>query len=115
MTEQAELQSIHCLWRDYAFLTHELAKFAVRQEWDMVFNLLDQRAVLQKRIDEQGNRDFAASAEGKILLNKIVTEERMITQTLRVSRNQAQNQQRVASAYDAFSSIPAGSLMNRGT
>ena len=53
------------LWHDYAFLTHELAKFAGRQNWDMVTNLLDQRASLQQRIDALADQDFVASPAGR--------------------------------------------------
>jgi hypothetical protein len=115
MGEQTRSQPNDFLWRDYAFLTTEMAKFAARQEWDMLLNLLEQRAVLQQRIDEQTDREFIASSEGKSLLQEIFTEEQRIARTLRESRNEAQTWHKVARAYDSFSDIPTGSLMNRGS
>jgi len=67
-------------WRDYAFLTHEVYKFADRQNWDMVLNLLDQRAMLQTQIDEQADRGFADSAAGQALIGEIMREEQAISQ-----------------------------------
>ena len=103
------------LWKDYAFLTCELAKFVVRQDWDMFFTLMDQREAMQKLIDDRGDREFAVSARGRSLLLAIQTDERAIAQRLRLMNNQAQVQQRIVNAYDSFSAIPAGSLMNRGS
>ncbi len=115
MTGSAMDQPTEALWQDYAFLTHELSKFAARQEWDMVLNLLEQREVIQKRIDARADREFASSDQGRKLYGEILREEQVIAQKLRLARNQAQAQQKVAKAYDAFSAVPAGSLMNRGT
>lgn len=103
------------LWRDYEFLTNELAKFTAKQNWDMVLELLNQRTELQKQIEEQRDAEFTASLEGRSLLEGILAQERIIGQRIKLSRNQAQNRQKVVKAYDAFSTIPAGSLMNRGT
>lgn len=108
-------QPTEALWKDYAFLTHELAKFASRQEWDMVLNLLEQREGMQKRIDARADKEFAATSRGRELFGEIMREEQVIAQRMRLSRNQAQAQQKAAKAYDSFSSVPAGSLMNRGT
>lgn len=115
MTGPAMDQPTEALWQDYAFLTHELAKFASRQEWDMVLNLLEQREAMQKRIDARADREFASTEQGRTLFGEIMREEQAISQKIRQSRNQAQAQQKVAKAYDAYSAIPAGSLMNRGT
>jgi len=115
MGEQTNIQPMDSAWRDYAFLTTEMAKFAARHEWDMLLNLLEQRAMLQKKIDEQTDRSFVASTEGKSLLQEISAKEQGIARTLRESRNEAQTWHKVAQAYDSFSDIPTGSLMNRGT
>ena len=56
------MPAAEALWQDYAFLTYELAKFAGRQNWDMVMNLLDQRAGLQQRIDALADRVFVECA-----------------------------------------------------
>ena len=115
MTEPVIARSMETWWRDYAFLTHEVFKFVSRQNWDMVLNLLDQRAMLQTQIDEQADRGFAASAAGQSLIGDIMREEQAISQKIRQSRNQAQNRQKIANAYDAFSAVPSGVLLNRGT
>jgi len=115
MTEPAELRSIESLWQDYTFLTCELAKFVVRQDWDMFFSLMDQRETMQKLIDDCGDSSFAGSPKGQALLLAIQADERAIAQRLRLMNNQAQIQQRIVNAYDSFSAIPAGSLMNRGS
>ena len=103
------------LWQDYAFLTHELAKFAGRQSWDMVMNLLDQRAGLQQRIDALADRDYVASLAGRKLLGELLREEQTIARQIRLVRNQNQQRQQVAQAYDAYSAVSAGLILNRGT
>ena len=103
------------LWQDYAFLTHELAKFAGRQNWDMVMNLLDQRAALQQRIDAVADRTFLTSPAGRKLLGELLREEQTIARQIRLVRNQNQQRQQVAQAYDAYSAVSAGLILNRGT
>ena len=103
------------LWQDYAFLTHELAKFAGRQSWDMVMNLLDQRAEMQQRIDALADRDFVASPAGRKLLGELLREEQTIARQIRLSRNQSQQRHQVAQAYDAYDAVSAGMILNRGT
>ena len=103
------------LWQDYAFLTHELAKFAGRQSWDMVMNLLDQRASLQQRIDALADRTFVASPAGRTLLGELLREEQAIARQIRLARNQSQQRQQVAQAYDAYSVVSPGVILNRGT
>lgn len=115
MTDAAVVRSMEAWWRDYAFLTHEVFKFVDRQNWDMVLNLLDQRDMLQTQIDEQADRGFASSAAGRALIGDIMREEQAISQRMKQSLNQAQNRQKVAKAYDAFSAVPSGVVLNRGT
>ena len=103
------------LWQDYAFLTHELAKFAGRQSWDMVMNLLDQRAGLQQRIDALADRDYVDSLAGRKLLGELLREEQTIARQIRLARNQSQQRQQVAQAYDAYSAVSPGVILNRGT
>ena len=103
------------LWQDYAFLTHELAKFAGRQNWDMVMNLLDQRASLQQRIDSLADRTFLTSPAGRKLLGELMREEQAIARQIRLARNQSQQRQQVAQAYDAYSAVSSGVILNRGT
>ena len=103
------------LWQDYAFLTHELAKFAGRQSWDMVMNLLDQRAGLQQRIDALADRVFVESPAGRKLLGELLREEQTIARQIRLVRNQNQQRQQVAQAYDAYSAVSPGVILNRGT
>ena len=103
------------LWQDYAFLTHELAKFAGRQNWDMVMNLLDQRAALQQRINAVADRTFLTSPAGRKLLGELLREEQAIARQIRLVRNQNQQRQQVAQAYDAYSAVSAGMILNRGT
>ena len=103
------------LWQDYAFLTHELAKFTGRQNWDMVMNLLDQRAGLQQRIGALADRDYVDSLAGRKLLGELLREEQTIARQIRLARNQSQQRQQVAQAYDAYSAVSAGLILNRGT
>ena len=115
MTEPVVVRSIEDWWRDYAFLTQEVQKFTDRQSWDMVLNLLDQRTMLQTQIDEHADRKFAASVSGRALIGEIMREEQAISQKMKQLRNQAENRQKIAKAYDAFSAVPSGVLLNRGT
>ncbi|NMC31986.1 MAG: hypothetical protein GYA36_05930 [Veillonellaceae bacterium] len=111
----APLSSAEALWQDYAFLTRELAKFAGRQSWNMVMNLLDQRASLQQRLDELADRDFVVSPAGRKLLGELLREEQAIARQIRLARNQSQQRQQVALAYDAYSAVSPGMILNRGT
>lgn len=115
MAGQAEPLPAEALWQDYVFLTREMAKFTDRQEWEMLETLIDQRTGLQRKIEARADRAFIDSQAGRQLFLEIRRIEGEIRQKLHLMRNQALNQQRVARAYDAFSAIPAGSLMNRGT
>lgn len=103
------------LWQDYAFLTHELAKFTGRQSWEMVMNLLDQRANLQQRLDALADRTFLDSPAGRKLVGELLREEQTIARQIRLLRNQSQQRQQVAQAYDAYDAYSAGMILNRGT
>ena len=103
------------LWQDYAFLTHELAKFAGRQSWEMVTNLLEQRAGLQQRIDALADHGFVESLAGRKLLGELLREEQTIARQIRLARNQSQQRHQVAQAYDAYDAVSAGMILNRGT
>ena len=71
--------------------------------------------MLQQRIDEQGNREFVDSAAGQALIGEIMREEQGIALKMKQSRNQAENRQKVARAYDAYSNVSSGAVLNRGT
>ncbi len=81
----------------------------------MFFTLMDQREAMQRLIEDCGNSSFAASPKGRALLLAIQVDEQAVAQRLRLMTNQAHIQQRIVDAYDSFSAVPAGSLMNRGS
>lgn len=102
-------------WQDYAFLTRELSKFVDRQDWDMLLNLLDQRAVMQKQLESQTEDGFVATDAVRKLIGEILREEQEISRKIRHSHNQARQKQKMIKAYDAYSAVQAGSILNRGT
>lgn len=87
------------LWQDYWFLTNEIEKFLLKQDFEMVNELLNQREMLQKTIDAANSSVFLASSEGKSLLKQIDDKNHSITQILHLVRNKSQQLHSVANAY----------------
>lgn len=110
-------RSIEALWLDYQFLTREIAKFVDIQDFDFVFNLIEQREQLQSIIGEQGDGDeFRQSERGKILLQTIYSENQAAMQRLQFMLNHSKRQHTISQAYEGnVSAFIVGDRMNRKT
>ena len=87
------------LWKDYRFLTREMAAFLAKQELDMFYELLDQRQSLQAMIEETDDYEYLFSEEGKELVREVQREDILISRQLRGSMSQMQQKRKVRSAY----------------
>jgi hypothetical protein len=87
------------LWKDYRFLTREMAAFLAKQELDMFYELLDQRQQLQTMIEETDDYEYLFSEEGQALTREVQREEILISRQLRGSMSQMQQKRKVRSAY----------------
>lgn len=91
-----------------------MAKFLDKQDYDLFFELMRQREVLQQKIDEEGNDDFKTTAEGKGILMNIRNENQSIRQKLQLYLNLAKQQQTVSNAYDGGAKTrPVGIRLDR--
>lgn len=96
-------KSLSELWRDYDFLTTEMAKMLGRQDMDVFQELMSQRERLQTFINEMDGKDFLSHVANQNLLRKIAVQENAIANSLRRFINHAQQQQQVSQSYDQFS------------
>ena len=87
------------LWRDYHFLTREMATFIARQELDMFYELQDQRIQLQEKIEKEGDNTYLQTDEGRELVREVQAEDARIATLLRGSMNRLQQQRQVRHAY----------------
>ena len=88
------------LWENYAFLTKEMSKFLARKEYDLFFELMEQREQLQIMINESNDTDFKQSPQGQELLLMVRQENAFIIANLRMAMNQMQQHHTVSTAYE---------------
>ena len=88
------------LWQDYLFLTREMVKFLEENEIEMFFSLMEQREVIQESLDQQNDRSFITSPEGKRFVVTVTKLNQTIMYKLRYNRNIAQRQETINTAYD---------------
>ena len=100
------------LWRDYLFLTKEMAKFLDRHDLEMFFTLMDQRGQLQTMIDEAGPYDFDQTPDGRALLSTIRNHDMAIVVKLQTAFNAARQQQTAAVAYQGLGGGEVGVRMD---
>lgn len=99
MTLQPPVRNTKDLWQDYLFLTREMINFLGRKEFDLFFDLMNQREKLQEMLD-QAEDTFRRTPEGRALLEAIRQENMRITAYLRFNINQMQQQQTAVNAYE---------------
>lgn len=87
------------LWKDYQFLTHEMATFIARQELDMFYELLDQRAQLQDMIEETGDFGYLNTEAGRALTREVTDVDVQISTQLRGSMTRLKQDRQVQVAY----------------
>ena len=89
------------LWRDYRFLTREMAAFIARQELDMFYELQNQRLQLQAKIDETGDYSFLQTEEGQELVGEVQIADARIASQLRGAMSRLTQQRKVQRAYQS--------------
>lgn len=89
------------LWRDYRFLTREMASFIARQELDMFYELQNQRLQLQDKIDETGDYSFLQTEEGQELVGEVQIADARIASQLRGAMSRLTQQRKVQRAYQS--------------
>ncbi len=112
MGEQIQ-KSLSELWRDYDFLTMEMAKMLGRQDMDVFHELMSQRERLQTFINQLDGKEFLSQVANQNLLRKIAIQENAIANSLRRSINQAQQQQQVSQSYDQFAAQTQNYYLDR--
>lgn len=100
------------LWRDYLFLTKEMDKCLVREDFALFMDLLEQRQKLQTLIEEAAD-DFASTAAGHEFLQTIWQENNRVRLRLTAMYNRSKQQQIVSKAYDAYFAGTVGGWMDR--
>ncbi len=102
------------LWSDYLFLTKEMGKFLARGDMDTFDALLQQRDQLQKLIDDQGDRAFTASAEGRKILDLIRDLDIRLKQGLHSRYHRHKQRDNLELSYaGGMAAAATGILMNR--
>ncbi|MDD4601166.1 MAG: hypothetical protein PHQ46_08950 [Negativicutes bacterium] len=86
-------------WDDYLFITREMAKFLEKQDYDLFFELMRQREVVQKAIDECGD-EYKTTEEGRQVLESVRCENQVIQQKVQMYLNRATQKQTISKAYD---------------
>ena len=87
------------LWRDYRFLTREMASFIARQELDMFYELQNQRLQLQAKIDEHGDYSYLRTEAGQELVDEVQAADARIASQLRGAMSRLTQQRKVQRAY----------------
>lgn len=109
-------RSSEALWLDYQFLTREITKFVELQDYDTVFDLIEQRDQLQDIIDEQDDAEFRQSERGKLLMQTIYSENQTAMQRVQFMLNNSKRQRNVAQAYEGnLNAFAIGDNMNQKT
>lgn len=102
-------------WQDYFFLTNEVEKCVMRQDFDMLNELLMQREKIQQSIDDSQDKSYIATTEGRDLLHIIAAKNSQIKQQLHMLRNQSEKNHAVANAYDRLGMGTTGYRMDSKT
>lgn len=101
------------LWQDYLFITKELERFLEQKEYDLCFELMEQRETIQSRLDAMTD-DFRLTAEGRQLLSDIREINQVIVQNMHAALRFMQQQQSISSAYDGYgSNRPVGNRLDQ--
>jgi hypothetical protein len=99
MSEMTALE----LWQNYRFLTKEMLKFIVKQDMELVYELMDQRERLQNIIDETDDEGFKLSPLGRSLLSQIQQDNQVIFHRVQAKHLQMKQHHHVTEIYNAAS------------
>ncbi|MDF2500966.1 MAG: hypothetical protein K0Q77_1680 [Anaerosporomusa subterranea] len=107
------MTEVKSLWQDYLFLTKEIERFLSKKEYDLCFELMNQRESLQSQLDAVTD-DFRLTAEGRQLLSDIRNRNQTILQGMHAALRVMQQQQSISSAYDGYgSNRPVGNRLDQ--
>ena len=101
------------LWQDYLFLTREMRKFLSQDSMKLFYELVDQRAKLQKLIEAVDSSPFKASTEGAALFRSVEQENAVITRELKRRQNSVKKQENLSAAYDVLRPKRVGARMDQ--
>lgn len=101
------------LWLDYRFLTKEMAKFLIKKDMDLFYQLMNQRERLQMIIDQTADKNFANSPTGRNLLTEIKAENQIIIERLQTVFNNSKRQQQISDAYSGYNGESVNRNWNR--
>lgn len=101
------------LWREYLFLTNEIAKFLNKQDIELVIELLNQREQLQQQIEQLDDQGFSHSIKGQEVIKVIQQTEQAMKSKLEFLRNTNKRLMQVSNAYEGMSSPYIGNRMDR--
>lgn len=88
------------LWQDYLFLSREMLKFIDKKDYDLFFELMRQREVVQQALDELEYDDFKRTEQGRGSLAEIRVLNSSIMQKMQLFLNNARHKKSVSNAYD---------------
>lgn len=102
------------LWNDYSFLTREMARFLENQEYDLFFELMRQRELIQESIDNCVEDGFKSTEEGQRIIEDIHDKNQVIIRRLQININNMKHKQAVNIAYDgSVLARPVGIRLDR--
>lgn len=100
------------LWQDYLFLTKEMRKFLDRQDFELFYDLLEQRARLQDLIEEIPDQGFKSSLEGQKLLSEIEQNNQAVLLGMQVKHSKAKHHHQVSEVYNQTGANYAANRMD---
>jgi len=106
------------LWQDYLFLTRELAKCLLRDDFPLFEELLGQRGRLQGMIEEcqQQNGEatgFSSEQDRRELLAQVKTADEELHKVFRVYQNNRKHHSDAAMAYEGLDNPLVGMRMDK--
>lgn len=87
------------LWSDYRFLTKELIKFIAKKDYELFYNILEQREQLQGLIEQTADNGFRDSQAGQDLLAEMQQDNERILREVKTKFGKVKQQHKVSSLY----------------
>jgi len=101
------------LWTEYLFLTKEMSKALVRNDFPLFEEILQQREHFQEIIDKSQDKQFVQTVVGQELVRKIAQENKVLQQEFHFYASSVQNKVVVAKAYEEGGLSYTGGRMDR--
>jgi hypothetical protein len=100
------------LWQDYLFLTKEMRIFLDKQDYELFYDLLEQRARLQDVLEETPDQGYKSSPEGQRLHGEIEQNNQAILLGMQVQHSKAKRHHQVSEVYNQTGSNYAANRMD---